>query len=153
MSNALLCTFMPVLITMMALERIGAGITAQIGMIGPMSTIVLRRPGAGRAVHGLDRPGHRAGTWLASGCCARCRLCGRVHDAGQTNLARACASRAFLAEFKKIAPSLIVHAELLRRVLYNRRPSLGMVEYRSLRAIHHLGRAIWSRPTRRGFRP
>ncbi|HWK49012.1 MAG TPA: EamA family transporter, partial [Steroidobacter sp.] len=28
-------------ITMMALERIGAGITAQIGMVGPMSTIVL----------------------------------------------------------------------------------------------------------------
>ncbi len=39
--NAVLCTFVPVLITMMALERIGAGLTAQIGMIGPMSTIVL----------------------------------------------------------------------------------------------------------------
>lgn len=26
---------------MMALERIGAGITAQIGMVGPMSTIIL----------------------------------------------------------------------------------------------------------------
>jgi drug/metabolite transporter (DMT)-like permease len=39
--NAVLCTFIPVLITMMALERIGAGITAQIGMIGPMSTIML----------------------------------------------------------------------------------------------------------------
>jgi drug/metabolite transporter (DMT)-like permease len=39
--NATLCTFIPVLITMMALERIGAGITAQIGMIGPMSTIIL----------------------------------------------------------------------------------------------------------------
>lgn len=39
--NAVLCTFVPVLITMMALERIGAGLTAQIGMIGPMSTIIL----------------------------------------------------------------------------------------------------------------
>jgi drug/metabolite transporter (DMT)-like permease len=39
--NAVLCTFIPVLITMMALERIGAGIAAQIGMIGPMSTIIL----------------------------------------------------------------------------------------------------------------
>ncbi|WP_129641992.1 DMT family transporter [Peristeroidobacter agariperforans] len=39
--NAVLCTFIPVLITMMALERIGAGSTAQIGMIGPMSTIIL----------------------------------------------------------------------------------------------------------------
>jgi drug/metabolite transporter (DMT)-like permease len=40
-ANAVLCTFVPVLMTMMALERIGAGITAQIGMIGPMSTIIL----------------------------------------------------------------------------------------------------------------
>lgn len=39
--NAVLCTFVPVLITMMALERIGAGLTAQIGMIGPMSTVAL----------------------------------------------------------------------------------------------------------------
>jgi drug/metabolite transporter (DMT)-like permease len=39
--NATLCTFVPVLMTMMALERIGAGITAQIGMIGPISTILL----------------------------------------------------------------------------------------------------------------
>ena len=39
--NAALCTFVPVLMVMMALERIGAGITAQIGMIGPISTIVL----------------------------------------------------------------------------------------------------------------
>ena len=39
--NAVLCTFVPVLLTMMALERIGAGPTAQIGMIGPVSTISL----------------------------------------------------------------------------------------------------------------
>ena len=39
--NATLCTFIPVLMTMIALERIGAGITAQVGMIGPMSTILL----------------------------------------------------------------------------------------------------------------
>ncbi len=39
--NATLCTFVPVLMVMMALERIGAGITAQVGMIGPMSTILL----------------------------------------------------------------------------------------------------------------
>jgi drug/metabolite transporter (DMT)-like permease len=39
--NAVLCTFIPVLITMMALERIGAGMTAQIGLIGPMSTVIL----------------------------------------------------------------------------------------------------------------
>ncbi|MDY6947169.1 MAG: DMT family transporter [Pseudomonadota bacterium] len=40
-ANAVLCTFVPVLITMMALERIGAGLTAQVGMIGPVSTILL----------------------------------------------------------------------------------------------------------------
>jgi drug/metabolite transporter (DMT)-like permease len=39
--NATLCTFVPVLMVMMALERIGAGITAQVGMIGPLSTIIL----------------------------------------------------------------------------------------------------------------
>jgi drug/metabolite transporter (DMT)-like permease len=39
--NATLCTFVPVLLIMMSIERIGAGVTAQIGMLGPLSTIVL----------------------------------------------------------------------------------------------------------------
>jgi drug/metabolite transporter (DMT)-like permease len=39
--NATLCTFVPVLLVMMAIERIGPGLTAQTGMIGPMSTIVM----------------------------------------------------------------------------------------------------------------
>jgi drug/metabolite transporter (DMT)-like permease len=39
--NATLCTFCPVLLVMMAIERIGAGVTAQIGMIGPLSTITM----------------------------------------------------------------------------------------------------------------
>ncbi len=39
--NALLCTVMPVLAVMMAIERIGAALTAQVGMIGPVATIVL----------------------------------------------------------------------------------------------------------------
>ncbi|MGA8515958.1 MAG: DMT family transporter [Burkholderiaceae bacterium] len=37
--NAGACTVAPVLMVMMAIERIGAAKTAQIGMIGPMSTI------------------------------------------------------------------------------------------------------------------
>lgn len=37
--NAVLCTFAPVLLMMLAVERIGATLTAQTGMIGPMSTI------------------------------------------------------------------------------------------------------------------
>lgn len=37
--NATLCTFAPVIMVMLAIERIGSTLTAQIGMIGPLSTI------------------------------------------------------------------------------------------------------------------
>ena len=39
--NATLCTFAPVLMVMMAIERVGATLTAQTGMIGPLSTILM----------------------------------------------------------------------------------------------------------------
>lgn len=39
--NATLCTFVPVLLVMLAIERVGAGVTAQTGSIGPVSTIGL----------------------------------------------------------------------------------------------------------------
>ena len=39
--NATVCTVAPVLMVMMAIERIGAGMTAQTGMIGPISTILM----------------------------------------------------------------------------------------------------------------
>lgn len=39
--NATVCTVAPVLMVMMAIERIGAGMTAQAGMIGPLSTILM----------------------------------------------------------------------------------------------------------------
>lgn len=39
--NATLCTAVPVLMVMMAIERIGAGMAAQTGMVGPMSTILM----------------------------------------------------------------------------------------------------------------
>jgi drug/metabolite transporter (DMT)-like permease len=39
--NATLCTALPVLAVMMAIERIGASLAAQTGMIGPMSTILM----------------------------------------------------------------------------------------------------------------
>ena len=39
--NATACTALPVLLVMMAIERIGPGLTAQTGMIGPMSTILM----------------------------------------------------------------------------------------------------------------
>jgi drug/metabolite transporter (DMT)-like permease len=41
MINATLCTFAPVVMVMMAIERIGAGLASQTGMIGPMSTIAM----------------------------------------------------------------------------------------------------------------
>ncbi|MDP3823547.1 MAG: DMT family transporter [Burkholderiales bacterium] len=39
--NATVCTFAPVLMVMMAIERVGATVVAQTGMIGPMSTILM----------------------------------------------------------------------------------------------------------------
>ena len=39
--NAIACTALPVVMVMMAIERVGAGLTAQIGMIGPMSTLLM----------------------------------------------------------------------------------------------------------------
>ena len=39
--NATLCTAVPVVLVMMAIERIGSGIAAQAGMVGPMSTILM----------------------------------------------------------------------------------------------------------------
>jgi drug/metabolite transporter (DMT)-like permease len=39
--NATLCTALPVLLVMMAIERIGPALAAQTGMIGPLSTILM----------------------------------------------------------------------------------------------------------------
>jgi drug/metabolite transporter (DMT)-like permease len=39
--NAVACTFAPVLMVMMGVERLGAGLAAQVGMVGPMSTILM----------------------------------------------------------------------------------------------------------------
>lgn len=39
--NATVCTALPVLLVMMAIERIGAGVVSQVGMVGPMSTILM----------------------------------------------------------------------------------------------------------------
>jgi drug/metabolite transporter (DMT)-like permease len=41
MINAVLCTVLPVLLTMMAVARIGPAATSQSGMIGPVSTLFL----------------------------------------------------------------------------------------------------------------
>ena len=39
--NSTLCTALPVLLVMMGVERIGASLAAQVGMIGPLSTIAM----------------------------------------------------------------------------------------------------------------
>jgi len=39
--NGTLCTVVPILTTMIGIRRIGSGLASQIGMIGPVSTIVL----------------------------------------------------------------------------------------------------------------
>ncbi|WP_110400655.1 DMT family transporter [Sphaerotilus hippei] len=39
--NATACTFAPVILVMMGIERIGATLAAQTGLVGPMSTIVM----------------------------------------------------------------------------------------------------------------
>ncbi len=41
MLNATACTVLPVLMIMMAIERIGPGLTSQIGMIGTLSTLTM----------------------------------------------------------------------------------------------------------------
>jgi drug/metabolite transporter (DMT)-like permease len=41
MLNATACTVIPVLLVMMSIERIGSGLAAQSGMVGPMSTILM----------------------------------------------------------------------------------------------------------------
>ena len=55
--NATACTVAPVLMVMMAIERLGAARTAQIGMIGPMATIIL-------GVWLLDEP---MNIWIVAG--------------------------------------------------------------------------------------
>lgn len=55
--NAALCTFCPVLLVMLAVERVGAGVTSQIGLVGPLSTILL-------SVVILDEP---ATAWMIAG--------------------------------------------------------------------------------------
>ena len=55
--NATVCTFAPVLMVMMAIERIGAAVVAQTGMIGPLSTILM----------GVVMLGEPFTAWVAAG--------------------------------------------------------------------------------------
>jgi drug/metabolite transporter (DMT)-like permease len=55
--NAVLCTFAPVVMVMLAIQRIGATLAAQTGMVGPLSTV-------GMGVWILGEPFN---AWLAAG--------------------------------------------------------------------------------------
>jgi drug/metabolite transporter (DMT)-like permease len=55
--NATACTAMPVLLVMLAVERLGAGLASQAGMVGPMSTIAM-------GIVLLDEPFNR---WIVAG--------------------------------------------------------------------------------------
>ena len=55
--NAVLCTAAPVLMVMMAIERIGPALTAQTGMVGPLSTILM----------GVVILGEPFSAWIAAG--------------------------------------------------------------------------------------
>ncbi|RRD56425.1 DMT family transporter [Comamonadaceae bacterium OH2545_COT-014] len=55
--NATACTAAPVLMVMMAVERLGPSLTAQVGMIGPLSTIAM----------GIWLLGEPFTPWLAAG--------------------------------------------------------------------------------------
>ena len=50
--NAVACTAAPVVMVMMAIERIGPGLTAQAGMIGPLSTIAMGALVLGESLNG-----------------------------------------------------------------------------------------------------
>ena len=67
MLNATLCTFAPVLMVMMAIERIGATAAAQAGMIGPVSTIAMGAVFLGEPLNGWTVGGTvlvLCGIWL-----------------------------------------------------------------------------------------
>ena len=55
--NATLCTAVPVLLVMMAIERIGPALSAQTGMVGPMSTILMGVLILGEPFTAGSRPG------------------------------------------------------------------------------------------------
>lgn len=50
LANGLICTALPVCMTMVAVRRVGAGPAAQAGMIGPASTLVLAAVALGEAI-------------------------------------------------------------------------------------------------------
>jgi drug/metabolite transporter (DMT)-like permease len=57
MINAVLCTVLPVFLTMIAVSRIGAPTTSQAGMVGPVSTLLLGAIILGEPITGVQLAG------------------------------------------------------------------------------------------------
>lgn len=55
--NAIACTFVPVLAVMLAIERVGAALTAQTGMVGPLATVAM----------GVTLLGEPLNAWIVAG--------------------------------------------------------------------------------------
>lgn len=55
--NSVFCTVIPVLLTMMAMARLGSTVSAQVGMVGPMSTVLM----------GIVLLGEPFTVWVAAG--------------------------------------------------------------------------------------
>jgi drug/metabolite transporter (DMT)-like permease len=67
--NAVFCTVLPVCMTMIAVDRIGAPATSQAGMIGPVSTLFLGYALLGESITGIQLAGTAlvlAGIYLVS---------------------------------------------------------------------------------------
>jgi drug/metabolite transporter (DMT)-like permease len=57
MINAFFCTVLPVFLTMIAVDRIGAATASQAGMIGPVSTLFLAALILGEPITGIQLAG------------------------------------------------------------------------------------------------
>jgi drug/metabolite transporter (DMT)-like permease len=57
MINAFFCTVLPVFLTMIAVDRIGAATASQAGMIGPVSTLFLAAWVLGEPITGIQLAG------------------------------------------------------------------------------------------------
>ena len=69
--NGLFCTILPVFMTMIAVQRIGAPTASQAGMIGPVSTLFLGWADPGRADHRRPAGRHRPGDRRDLSCCRK----------------------------------------------------------------------------------
>ena len=173
--NATLCTFAPVVMVMMAIERIGASLTAQAGTIGPLSTILMAVILLGEPFTAWVLAGTVLGWLLAgSGCChqesqarsaaERASSCTASGTRRRTPCCRALAERHRLLRYDHAAMASRAQSRLRLRVRRRASPPQAIPGCRcSLRPQHGLrgrlprpataypGRASSSRPADRAM--